>query len=385
MSGMIRQHAAQPVWRSLCLLLFAGWVLAGCAIRPGPEVLNPVQSSVPGARIVTVYVATTRAREIPSSNVFSNNRAPELNYAEFRISVPPGHQPGQIEWPALMLDPATSFTTVQQTVLDRSSFEQKITARASRLGGSKVGLFIHGYNNNFQEALFRMAQMTADAELDGVAVLFAWPSEGQLTGYVADKDAATYSRDQLVELMTMLARNQRVSEVDVVAHSMGCWLTAESLRQLRLTGNSAVINRMKVILAAPDIDIDVFRSQMDVIGPLSPPMTLLVSRDDKALDLSRRIADARPRVGTIDVDDPRVQEAAVRAKVQIVDISNLNAADAFNHDRFVSLATMYRRLADTAASDPGGDFTRAGAFVFNTVGRTLSAPLNATGVGRSGQ
>jgi hypothetical protein len=131
---MVRQHAAQPLWRSLGLLLLAGWVLAGCAIRPGPEVLNPVPSSVPGARIVTVYVATTRAREIPSSNVFSNNRAPELNYAEFRISVPPGHQPGQIEWPALMLDPATSFTTVQQTVLDRSSFEQKITGRLPRLG-----------------------------------------------------------------------------------------------------------------------------------------------------------------------------------------------------------------------------------------------------------
>lgn len=385
MSGMFRQHATHPAWRSLCLLLFVGWVLAGCATRPGPEVLNTVRSSAPGARIVTVYVATTRARETPSSNVFNDNRAQQMNYAEFRISIPPGHQPGQIEWPALMLDPATSFTTVQQTVLGRSSFEQKIAARAPRPGGSKVGLFIHGYNNNFQEALFRMAQMTADAELDGVAVLFAWPSEGQLTGYVADKDAATYSRDQLVELMTMLARNQRVSQVDVLAHSMGCWLTAESLRQLRLTGNSAVINRMKVILAAPDIDIDVFRSQLDVIGPLSPPMTLLVSRDDKALDLSRRIADARQRVGTIDVDDPRVQEAAVRAKVQIVDISNLNPTDGFNHDRYVGLSTIYRRLADTASSGPSGDFTRAGAFVLNTVGRTLSVPLNATGVGQSGQ
>jgi esterase/lipase superfamily enzyme len=142
---------------------------------------------------------------------------------------------------------------------------------------------------------------------------------------------------------------------------------------------------MKVILAAPDIDIDVFRSQLEVIGPLSPPMTLLVSRDDKALDLSRRIADARQRVGTIDVDDPRVQDGALRAKVQIVDISNLSATDPFNHDRYVSLSTIYRRLADTASRDPGGDLTRAGAFVFNTVGRTLSAPLAAAGVGQSGQ
>jgi esterase/lipase superfamily enzyme len=75
----------------------------------------------------------------------------------------------------------------------------------------------------------------------------------------------------------------------------------------------------------------------------------------------------------------------MRAKVQIVDISNLSPTDPFNHDRYVSLSTIYRRLADTASSDPGGDLTRAGAFVFNTVGRTLSAPLTAAGVRQPGQ
>lgn len=46
---------------------------------------------------------------------------------------------------------------------------------------------------------------------------------------------------------------------------MGAWLTVEALRQLRLARNDAAINRLNVILAAPDIDVDVFRSQMEVI------------------------------------------------------------------------------------------------------------------------
>jgi len=78
-----------------------------------------------------------------------------------------------------------------------------------------------------------MAQMVADANIDGVPIVFAWPSEGRETGYVADKDAAAFSRDQLAALLTTLARKPGFGRVDVLGHSMGGWLTMEALRQLR--------------------------------------------------------------------------------------------------------------------------------------------------------
>jgi esterase/lipase superfamily enzyme len=338
---------------------------------------------VPNARLVTIYVATTRERASPFSNVFTSGRAPALNYAEFKISIPPRHRTGHIEWPSAS-DPARSFTTVQQNVLDRQTFEQKIVSRERRPRRLKVGVFVHGFNNNFQESLFRVAQMTADSDDDGVAVLFAWPSEARATDYVADKDAVTYSRDQLVDLLTMLARKPAIAEITVVGHSMGGWLTVEALRQLRLARNNA-IDRLNVVLAAPDIDIDVFRAQMAVIGPLSPPMTVLVSRDDIALALSSRISGARQKVGTLNVDDPRVQEAALKARLQIIDISNVKASDAFNHDRYASLAALYRRLAATEANGAGHDLRRAGAFIFNAVGTTLSSPFGLAGSALAGE
>lgn len=345
-------------------------VLAGCATRPGPEVLTPIAASVPGARVVTAYVATTREREIAGSNVFNNNRARASNYAAFRISIPPGHRAGQIEWPSATPDPAVDFVTVQQEVLDRKSFEQRVSS--GRRNG-KVAVFVHGFNTNFQEALFRLAQMTADSDLGAQPILFAWPSEASVTGYVADKDAVTSSRDQLAELLTMLARKPGVGEIVVVGHSMGSWLVVEALRQLRLTGQNAVIARLGVVLAAPDIDVDVFRSQMEVVGPLTPPLTLLVSRDDRALALSGRIAGERPRVGALDVDDPRVQEAALRAKVQIVDISKLEASDRLNHDRYTNIAALYPRLA----TSPG--LHRSGVFVLDPAGATFVSPLQVIG------
>jgi esterase/lipase superfamily enzyme len=367
--------------RSGIVMLLAG-VLAGCA-RPGPDVLTPTLTSAPGAKVTTVYAATTRARARPNSNVYTNVRSDALNYGEFRISIPPGHRPGNIEWPSGAPDPAVNFATVQQSVLTRQTFELRTAAYESAAKGTNAAVFVHGFNVNFQEALYRVAQLKADAHVDGTAVLFAWPSEAKLTGYLADKDAVTYSRDQLADLLAMLAHNQKAGTITVAAHSMGSWLTVEALRQLRISGNDAVLSRLNVILAAPDIDVDVFCSQMEVIGPLSRPMTVLVSRDDLALSVSSRLADRRKRVGALDVDDPRVKEVALRANIEIIDISSLKSPDSLRHSRYASFAAMYPHLTATAV---GGDGLRhAGAFVFDTVGATLAAPFSITGRAIAGE
>jgi esterase/lipase superfamily enzyme len=83
-------------------------------------------------------------------------------------------------------------------------------------------------------------------------------------------------------LLKMVASSPQVGDIMVLAHSMGGLVTAEALRQLRSERQDRVIARLRrVILAAPDIDVDVFRAQLQTIGPLSPPMTLLVSKDER--------------------------------------------------------------------------------------------------------
>jgi esterase/lipase superfamily enzyme len=348
--------------------IFVLLVLAACA-RPGPDVLTPTLTMAPGARITTVFAATTRARAVPGTNVYTNVRSEDLNYGEFRISIPPGHRPGNIEWPSGALDSAVSFVTVQQSVLTRPAFELRTGAPDGK--GTRVGVFVHGFNTNFQEALYRLAQLKADAHVDGVPILFAWPSEAKLTGYLADKDAVTYSRDQLADLLTTLARNRNVGSITVFAHSMGGWLTVEALRQIRIAGDDATLRRLKVVLAAPDIDVEVFCSQIEVIGPMSPPMTVLVSRDDLALSISSRLAGRHQRLGALDVNDPRVQRTAREARIEIIDISDLKSPDAFRHDRFAAFAAVYPHLAATG----GGEMGRVGAFVVDGMGNTLAAPF----------
>lgn len=354
------------------VLLFA---LAACADRPGHDLLVPVSvPAIEGAKVVTVFVATTRNRLAADATHFGTGRDLQLTYAEYKILIPPTHKQGQIEWPNGTPDPRQNFVTVSERLLDETQFRSAIeNQRAGKLKPD-VNVFVHGYNTNFQEALYRTAQLKGDSQSDAVQVLFAWPSEASVTGYVADKDAVTFSRDRLVDVLTMFGRDPHLGNVVVTAHSMGCWLTVEALRQLRLTGKNDVIRRLRVILAAPDIDVDVFLAQIAVIGPLDPPMAVLVSKDDVALSVSEFISGKHKRVGALDITNPRVSEAAKREHILIVDIGNLPASDTFLHDRFAELAALIPRDANQR-----GDLRQAGAFVFDTVGATLSSPFTLAG------
>ena len=69
----------------------------------------------------------------------------------------------------------------------------------------------------------------------------------------------------------MLAKT-RVKSIDIIAHSMGTWLTMETLRQLAIAGDRDLGGKLGyVVLASPDIDVDVFKKQMMRYGKPDQP------------------------------------------------------------------------------------------------------------------
>ncbi len=359
-----------PLTRLLPILLFLA--AAGCALRLGPETLSVVAEDDTTAQSVSLLVATTRARDI-STGSYSDVRAPALNYEAFTISIPPIHNVTQIEWPVSQPDLQTSFAVTNRTVLPEFTLDVGLlrSSRGTNVTGKRdVLIFVHGYNYNFAESLFRLAQISVDGNLEELPILFAWPSAASMTGYVADKDAVTYSRDDLVELLTIAAADPAVGNITLFGHSMGGFLVAEALRQLRLSGQDRVIERLEnVVLAAPDIDIDVFRRQIQTIGELNPPMTLLVSPDDRVLRLSERLAGSRRRVGTTDINDPRVQSLAAANGVRVVDISKVDTLDGTTHTKFAALMSVIPHETLTTFAS----LAHAGTFVLEPISATLVA------------
>jgi esterase/lipase superfamily enzyme len=343
--------------------------LSGCASRPSAAVLNPVQpANLPEKRIV-MLTATNRNRLGPGHG-FGTTWSQAVAYQSYEMSVPPAHQISAIEYPADRPDPQKQFVVTRRQNLSESEF---VTAARSVGSDGSVELYVHGYNNSFQEALYREAQIVADSGLDD-PIMFSWPSQASVVGYVADRDAVLYSRRDLQSVVTALASTKKIKRIILFGHSMGGFLVMEVVRQLKLEHREDVISKLQVLLASPDIDVDVFRSQIKEIGKLPVPLTLFVSKVDRALAISSLLGGERPRVGRLDINDPIIQQAAVQNDVRVIDLSSLKATDGVGHDRFASLARFGKQL-ELLDRTPAASASRVGAFVFDAAGVAVSSPF----------
>ncbi|WP_342585730.1 alpha/beta hydrolase [Agrobacterium bohemicum] len=365
--------------RSGAPAIFAGIVvsvaLSGCASRPTAAVLQPVALKSDRAKEVSVVAVTNRDRQTKDAS-FGNGRAATTSYDRFTFSIPRNRDGATIQYPSSKPDPSRQFIVTKRETLSDGDLVSKVTGSANFDGTAAV--FVHGYNYSYQEALFRTAQMAADAGQIAAPVMFSWPSAASVTGYVADKDAVLYSRTQLDSLLTTLSKTPKVKRVIVFAHSMGGFLAMEVARQLKLQGHDDVLSKLQIVLAAADIDVDVFQSQLRDIGRLPIPITVLVSGTDRALSVSSFVGGERPRIGLLDINDPFIQKTAKSENVRVIDISALKSSDGLGHDRFASLAQFAGDItkADARMRNSG---TNVGAFVFDAAGAAVASPFRLVG------
>jgi esterase/lipase superfamily enzyme len=314
-------------------------LVCGCASRPSSEVLTPLANVPETTSKVRLLVATTRERgSLEDPDAFTAERAKQLNFGALTVSIPPQHVTGEIEWPGNDgADPSKHFVTTDRQFYSSKDFLDEIRAR-SRQGGpeaNSVLVFVHGYNTLYEEAVYWMAQIVHDSGYTGTAVLFAWPSRGKAPLYLADREASTYSRDYFEQALLQMSELPEVGEINILAHSMGNWLAVETLRQAKIAGRGDFNGKLgEVILASPDLDVTVFRTQLDVIGALPRPMTILVSGDDKALSLSTKLAGGVDRAGLVTADDARVIAAAGKYNLRVVDLTAVDDGNGNHHSKY---------------------------------------------------
>ncbi len=135
-------------------------------------------------------------------------------------------------------------------------------------------------------------------------MLFTWPSRGSVFAYGFDRESANFSRDAFEEAVWRIASDPEVGDVTIMAHSMGAWLAMEGLRQMAIRRGELPASIHNVILASPDLDVDVFATQWRALNRPQARFTIFVSQDDRALRLSRRLAGNVDRLGQIDPESP---------------------------------------------------------------------------------
>ncbi len=336
------------------VLVFVIFGLTACAPR-GRIVIDPSAAHV--GTVERLYIGTTRSPDPETGDPFGSGRSRVTRYLQLDVSVPPERKPGQITWPSKRrtAQPETDFLTTRETLYAEPA-EFRAALRRDLPPQREAIVFVHGFNNNFPEGAYRLAQIGHDLDVKAALVHFAWPSLAHPLGYAYDRDSALFARDGLEDLLHQVeAAGAR--RITIVAHSMGAALTMETLRQIAIARDTGLKSKIAgVVLVSPDVDIDVFRAQADRIGRLPEPFVIFTSKRDRALQLAARLSGQKERLGNIK-DIGRLSDL----KVTFLDTTAFSTgAGHFNFGDSPSLISILGRLPDIDRAFAGDPTGRAG-------------------------
>ena len=314
-------HSRSFLAAASAVLLFG---IAGCATKG--DLACPPDRAVD--RVAKVYFATDRKQQPTGAALrFGRERTdpPGLHMGSEHVRIGPGHQLGKV-------DAAVAITTaheqnesaegarqnaLQRTDAEISAFVEATLRPAIRASTPPPGqprqvvFFIHGYNNTFDDAVRKTAQLAGDLDLltcrgetRGVAIAYSWPAQGTVLSYLADEENAEWTQQRLAPFLLALSRacQQERAELHLIAHSMGTRALVRTLSDLANAGDLRRRQRLadNVILLAPDIGRGLFDQYVERFLPLVGHLTVYVSRRDRALGLSTLLHGGHNRLGLIE-------------------------------------------------------------------------------------
>jgi esterase/lipase superfamily enzyme len=224
----------------------------------------------------------------------------------------------------------------------------EVSARLAKTPHKEIYLFVHGYNNTFADSVTTVAQLWHYLGRRGVPMAYSWPAGhgGLLRGYNYDRESSEFTVYHLKQVLRALASCPDVQKINVIAHSRGTDVLLSALRELHLevSGDGrgtaeTTRERLKlgtVVLAAPDLDVDVVMQRMVTarIGRTPERFTMYVSSTDKALGISSWLFGDNMRLGKLKatIFSPEELEMLRASKtIQIVD-AQLKQIGNFGHD-----------------------------------------------------
>ncbi|RFC47305.1 MAG: Esterase/lipase superfamily enzyme [Verrucomicrobia bacterium] len=326
---------------------------AGAALRGAAAPVDPKTAEAPFLT-QRVFYGTNRTvgnRSDPNS-YYSGSGSDKLEVGYCDVSIPLEHQAGKIEAPDPLSwqywfagdfreDPKRHVVLLGVKPQEKEVFLRDL--RAKMRDGNPLRrrcfVFVHGFNVPFRNAARRTAQMAHDLGFPGAPVFFSWPSQGGEAYYLVDSENNVRSRPELVNFLELIARDSGTQEIYLLAHSMGTRVASQAFPEAYDKLGPLARGKLKsVILAAPDIDADVFNQEIvPKMQKTGIPLTLYASRADKALQISRQF-NGKPRIG----QDPILAAKGLKG-VEVIDASAVKS-DFTEHNYFGSSPILLREF-----------------------------------------
>jgi esterase/lipase superfamily enzyme len=286
--------------RSWALTLLVAVALSGCASKVQSRGAAPPPSQGEFVLVKTFFATDRNHSPSAKPNDAFGSQRDALKYGIAAVSIPRDHRMGEIEQPRLWFgeDPAHHVVLLAANVKSPDAFFQALSAEVLASNGHNALVFVHGYNVTFAEAARRTAQMAYDLGFDGAPVFYSWPSAGSFSGYAADAASIEWSQANIERFLVDFFRRSQADHVYVIAHSMGNRALTRALVNAAREEPTIRTKLKQVVLAAPDIDADVFRNQIAPgLVELHAPVTLYASSGDLALKVAQELYGSYPRAG----------------------------------------------------------------------------------------
>ncbi|MDT9340630.1 alpha/beta hydrolase [Trichodesmium erythraeum 21-75] len=261
--------------------------------------LNLKDTKETTATIYPLWFGTNR-KPVDTNNIskgFSGKRDDKLHYGICQVAVPKSHKIGSIGsplWKRLITlkDDRLKLHFQSLKILEKEPFWENINEELKdhEINERSALVFVHGYNVNFEDAAIRAAQMGFDLQVPGITAFYSWPSQGKLSAYPVDEASIEASEKYMTEFLLNLAEKTDIEKIHIIAHSMGNRGLLRAVQ--RIISQVQTITNIafgQIILAAPDVDIDLFKELAKGYRQLAERTTLYISSKDKALATSALI------------------------------------------------------------------------------------------------
>lgn len=307
-----RRKAFVLCFLSYFLTLPGGGLAGGCLLIAGVLAIVPALRKKLGAIGLVAALLLLLGLPFAVAGIFAaqNYEATtamrgDLSYGTCDVSIPRNHKAGTLDQPVTLFliriepeNPEEHVVLLKRESLEQQAFFSALDVRLQQSPQQECFVFLHGYNNSFDDAAKRTAQLWYDLKFPGAPIFFSWPSQGSRAGYTFDENNATWAQADFQRFVEELHTRTKARRIHIIAHSMGNRILADTMEKLAAKGtlSGEKCRIQEIVLAAPDIDADTLRRIAPRFTQQKPHVTLYASKNDAALQASWTFHDY-PRAG----------------------------------------------------------------------------------------
>lgn len=252
------------------------------------------------------------------------------------------------------------FTEARKATIN--TFGKTLRQQLAQTPRKEVFIFVHGYNNTFDDASFAMAELWHFLGRIGVPIVYTWPAgHPGLFGYTYDRESSEFTVIHLRRVLKLIASYPEVEKVHLIGHSRGTDVVLDAVREISIEARAKgqdpkrVYKLSNIILAAPDLDLQVASQRIvgDRIAASTDRFTIYTSPKDKAINVASRLfASPRGRLGTFGLEDITgdAKEALEYGNTNFA-VVTFEGASGANRSGGDTYGHTYFRNAPTVASD----------------------------------